>query len=435
MMFQPRVDPSGTPEMQNLVDRGMQSVFSRWRFVAVALFMMPSFYGGVLWAAWMLLYFLRLIDWNEPSPIAIVIFCCVQLSYGLSIASFYPMYLRWYTGIHSERDPHVPTGGGQSVGLVILSLHFVGFLGLFLFVTVIAGELGGYKGFLQALAFSSWRIREANGRIDPLGVELTYLGWLAIFLTALVASQRRIPVAWKILAVMQFAGNLIFIDRTRPFWILFVSLLLLLPFNKSLSLRKLLMGTFGVVGALVAIFLLVAQWIGKNVNDDRFGTTQLPYWAQGLYYYGTGSFAYFNEIISTQTLSVALPERTFAPFFKILAMVGVGPHPSSEILPFLSVPFPTNVGTFLQVFYQDGGLFYLIIGVFVYSFGSDAVALLLLRTRNAYACVLWANIAFMTAIGFFVPRIGSTGLWLFGLAFAVSVTLGKLRALLRISPD
>jgi hypothetical protein len=205
--------------------------------------------------------------------------------------------------------------------------------------------------------------------------------------------------------------------------------MLFLPFSRKISLRRLILGMTTVAVVLMTLFLVIAQWIGKNVQDDRFGDTALPYWAQGIYYYGTAGLAYFDHIFEGQSLAVGLPERTMAPLFKILSLVGVGPAPPPEVLPFHDVPFPTNVGTFLQPFYEDGGLLYLIVGVLLYSFGWNLVGLLLLRSGDALAIVMWANICFMTAIGFFVPKVGSTGTWVIAIVGFLSLLMASFQTL------
>ena len=399
------------------------------------LFLMPSFYGGALWLSWLALYLLRLIEWNRPTSYALMVFSFVAVSYTLSTAVFYSAYRSLHVHTLRPRSTATRTPRLQISKPLIGTFHLVGFLGLAMFLHSTAIALGGYAEMLTYLTSEPWRIRAATLAEDMPGVELTYFGWIAIFLTVLWRVQGKVPLVWVAAAAVQFAGNFLFIDRTRPAWIIFVAVMLIIPYGRFASPRKLITLTATVAAGLLGLFVVIARWSGRYASGDMYGDTPLPYWAQGLYSYGTGSFAYFSEVFRGESLAVGLPERTMAPVFKVLSLLGIGPAPPPEVLEFQSVPYEVNVGTFLQPFYQDGGVLYLCVGVVLYSFGWDIVGLLLLRIRDPFAVILWANLCFMTAIAFFVPKVGSTALWLFALMALGSVLWVPMRQLILIEDD
>src|SRR5439155_17556648 len=101
------------------------------------------------------------------------------------------------------------------------------------------------------------------------------------------------------------------------------------------------------------------------------------------------------------------------------AAVGIVPSPPSQINEYFSMPFTTNVGTFLEPFYRDGGFTFAFAAILVHSFGLDWLGLALLRSGRRLALFAWANLCFVTFISFFTPKITGFPTWLFtGLAIA-----------------
>jgi len=305
---------------------------------------------------------------------------------------------------------------------VIGVFHTAGFIGIGIYVYTVASTLGGLNKLLQLLQGqgNSYLIREENTLRDYPGLELTYLGWLAIWLTIISRSQRGISWVWVFVSLVQFAGNLLFVDRTRPSWIIFVGAMLLILYSNR-SPAQLVRNVFVQALCLLGLFVAISIWSGKRVYGNPYGETPLPNWAVGVYLYGTGGFAYFDKLLRTETPDLGFPTRVVTPFVKVTSLLRLSPPPPNEVLEFLSVPFRTNVGTFLEPFYQDGGLLYVFMGVVIYSFGFNWWGIILLKTRSSFGKVLWANLCFTAAIGFFVPKVGATALWL-----VVLLTVGSL---------
>ena len=117
-----------------------------------------------------------------------------------------------------------------------------------------------------------------------------------------------------------------------------------------------------------------------------------------------------------------VPERALYPALKALAALNMTPSPPSQLNDYYSVPFPANVGTFLEPFYHDGGMAFAFVAIVVHSFGLDWLGLAFLRTTRRLALFGWANLCFVTVIGFFTPKITGFPTWLFtGLAILAAL--------------
>jgi len=379
------------------------------------LFYMPSAYGFILWNAWLVLYWLKLIPLDDTEPESNLLYLAVAAAFLCSAAVSARSYKTLDTRRRASEDASAPWP--RTAWISLLGLHALGAAGIVLYVRDFASHLGGLNGFILTLANEPYKIRWESELTSSTGTQVSYAGWLAIALTVIGVQRGGLRRRWWALAAVQFSGNLLFLDRTRPTWILFTALVALLP-GTRIAGRRLAVRLAGGLAGAVLVFLLLGSWIGKvNVDHQEFRSSSLPPALESLYIYGVSGFAYFNRILSTEHNQEYLPLRTAYPLFKALAAVGLSKPPPSQILEFLSIPMDTNVGTFLEPFFRDGGLPYLIFGILFYSFGLDWLARGLWRRGTPLCDFAAANLCFASFIGFFTPKIGDTPLWIFcGLA-------------------
>lgn len=383
-----------------------KEAISRWSH----LFFMPSLYGGVMWGAALALYGARLVEWERNSAYTTVIFLIVEAAFISSVVLFSPMYRSWLSAQRSTDGPQLRTS--SPIRLIVL-LHSIGFIGLAKYVIDFSEGFGGIEGFIIALFSQSYLIRGAAEDTFSIGIQLSYFGWIAIALTVLQVTQKRISRWWLTIALLQFCGNLMFIDRTRPIWILFTSFLMVLLGLPKLNVLKILRwATLGCVMAVTA-FLGIAEWIGKIPEEGTYGTSTLTPQAENVYHYITAGFPYFNRILEEQRAVSYVPERTLYPAAKMLSSLNLVEPPPSQINDFEYLPFETNVGTFLEPLYRDGGILFVTLGIITYSFCLDLVGLKLLRSRTLLTTYAWANICFVSLMGFFTPKLSTFPVWLF----------------------
>lgn len=388
--------------------------------VSTRLLTQPSFYGLLSWLVWFSLYITRLLEWNEATAEMVVISIGVIVCFAAS-------------AILSVSLPSRQTGKTIPSGLILIyALHVIGFVGLGVYIVTFSQALGGFDRFKMALVSESYRIRWEAESTESIGTQISYAGWLAIGLTAVHFATAKKRSRWLVaVAVLQFAGNFIFIDRTRPLWLLFTAVLSFTIARKLVATKKVLIVGFGLSVLSVLVFIVVGDWIGKT-EFGGFQNSPIPKPLQPVVLYGTGGFAYFNDMLENNEPIAHVPERTLYPFFKILAAVGVTREPPSQINDIYAVPYETNVGTFLEPFYRDGGPWYMVFGILLHSFGFDFLARLFVKSGRPLAVFACANLCFADFISFFTPKLGNPPFVLF---IALGIGAVGLQMLFRKRPS
>ena len=377
-----------------------------------AVFYIPSFYGAVTWGAWLFLYALNLIRVNDFNNSALAVFILTEVLFILSVFVSFPRY-----GHLLNHSKNAVVLGSDTDGFIgkpfLLTLHLMGFLGLLKYLIDLAHYFGGINSVLFALLYEAATIRGDVDLPASLGTPLSYFGWLAIAFTVFALANKKISKWWILLIALQFLGNLMYVDRTRPIWILFTSLLMILPSSAHPTIQKIVKWMSVVLVISIVLFWLVAEWTGKTYYEDKFENPKIPGMTQVMYAYGVSGFAYFNHMLANNEPISYKPERTLYPLLRFLSRFGLTNEPPGMILEFYDVPFETNVGSFLEPFYRDGGFLFVLLGIIIYSFGFDLLAFKFLEFKNPFALYVWSNLCFTSFIAFFTPKITQFPIWLF----------------------
>lgn len=378
----------------------------------------PSFYGFCTWAATYLIYISDLLPWEPAAPE-------VHLIFILQMALFFAATLLFskYFAVEKQTGRSLWSIRIPSVWVVVC-LHAIGFAGIAKFALDFSPSLP--DGFVGSLLGDSSQIRALGAEMTSVGTQLSYFGWLAIGISV---CYRKINWWLISISLLQLFSNFVFIDRTRPVWILFTVFLCLVWTRKDLDGWRVFryLALLGIV--FILLFVAVALWSGKT-GDGLFDDNVNPL-IGSLYLYLTAGFAYFGHMLQVELPpDYLVPERIFAPALTVLAGFGISAPPPTQILDFYEMPYPSNVGTALEPFYRDGGFVFLMVGMLIYSFGFNIFGLWLLKSRNAVAVYAWATLCFCNFIGFFTPKIGNFPVWFFvivGVVAALSFS-GKLRS-------
>jgi hypothetical protein len=372
-----------------------------------ALMFTPSAYGILGWALSGVLYLLRVLPWEQPDKLTLLVLALVLFAFAASLV--------WQMRQKSAPLSRIEFGRGYSAIEVIF--HFVGFTGVALYARDMAAILGDFQIFVAAAVSASYAIRWVAADSTSIGTQLSYLSWIAAALSAarLVQHPR---LSWRYpVLLLQLLGNLLFIDRTRPIWIGFCILLVAISAKGMPSRRAAMRAMLTIPGAAFAIFLLVGSWIGKIPDGNAYGSSALPPAAQNVSMYLTSGFAYLNRMLTWPEPVDYRPVRTLSPVVNLLAAVGVTDRAPSQVNEEYLIPIMTNVGTFSEPFYRDGGMVYLLIGVVIQTFLVDALARWFLTFATPFCRYAAAVLCFTSAVAFFTPKITTTPVWLFlGLA-------------------
>jgi hypothetical protein len=396
-----------------------------------ALFFLPSFYASATWLVALTLYHWRLMDWFPTSTEAVVAYWATAAVFVLATVLHWPSsqrllgQLRTCRSLDGRFDVHMLYAAPS---WALAGLHLLGFTGLALYLSEITGRFGGLEGLTAVLLSESYLIRQSE--IDLVSIYISYFGWIAVPLSVLrMRATRRISLPLATMTALQFAGNLLFLDRTRPVWLVFMSVIILLPLLDDISFRSIAKRLLALVMLGLFAFFSIGIWLGKTGEAFAYyGDVRVDHHFAALYYYLTGGFAYMSAQIEAGPPASFGLEQSLYPLYKLGTMIGVNDSPPSQVLPFIDLPFPANVGTFLEPYFMDGGYALMILAVVVHAFGLNAAALALLRSFSAWGWFLWSNLCFIGFIAFFVPKLVSTPVWMF---FAIGIPLLVLRFLRR----
>ena len=188
-----------------------------------------------MWVSAFLLYYYGPIPWNPPTESLWIVFLTGAVCFLLSaLFSIFVLNARAHTPvgwwvIRPKLLPgYYPT----------LAMHLVGFVGIGTYVSDFGRSMGDLNSFQQAFVYQSYLIRMEAENTTSYGFQVSYFGWVAIGLSLLYKS----PSVWKkriliLFSLIQLVANTVFIDRTRPTWIIFTAVVLFVITSHRLNFR------------------------------------------------------------------------------------------------------------------------------------------------------------------------------------------------------
>lgn len=394
------------------------------------LIYIPSFYGTIFFNLFYFFYLLDIIKFDEGCFTAHVIFGLSSFLFIFNTIIFLKYYKIVIEKKFSAVGDLVHDKNIRFIKIIMFLFYGIGFLGGFLYLVGVADFFGGFLNFFLVLFSDSSSEIRANGDAysDSVGIQLSYFSWIASAITLSLIVTRKISKKYYILFVFNILINLLFIDRTRPIWILITSLLSVLPFiHFKLTNRKILKYFITFSVAIMFIFSLLAIISNKQTDKSNFNSWDLPPEIIGILNYGVSPFAYFNYMIIHEDIEEITLDRTIYPLKKVTSQLGLTKEPSSLINEFYYVPTPTNVGTFLEPFYRDGGYFFVFLGILLHTFVFNIMGLYFLKNKNLFGNYAYSNICFINLFSFFTPKINNFPIWLFFLIGIVAINLNKVK--------
>lgn len=325
----------------------------------------------------------------------------------VSVFVFSPFYSRLKVDI-----------GKPNTAFVFLFLT-LGVVGLVEYIYNLGSYFGGLMEFVEVLLTAPYKIRWANTDLSNAPF-LVYFGWVGFFLALLARKVGHSGVLiffmW-VLVALNFFGNFLFLDRTRPFWLIFFAILVYVL--TSGGGMRVWVRFFVSLGGLLFVFVLIGFMVGKIELSSLYEKIEI---------YFISGFLYFDNLVFSSPDFSGF--RLFYPLGKIFEALGVGVYVPPQILPFLDVPFSTNVATYLEPAFVDWGIWGVVIFLFFHSFILDYFALFLLRSERAALMLLWAVFCFCNFMAFFVPKINTTFVFFVFFIFVVYLLWSAFRSLL-----
>jgi hypothetical protein len=183
---------------------------------------------------------------------------------------------------------------------------------------------------------------------------------------------------------------------------------------RNLTGQKLIRIALVNATAALAVFVILGAWIGKIDLSASSGVdrTTMTESLEPAYFYATSGFAYLNRILVDEQPAWSLA-RSGYPLAMVAYQAGLAERPPPQVNEFINVPMLTNVGTFLEPLYRDGGVGLLIGGLVLLPFLSGLLGLWLLRQASVFGLVGWSTTCFCSFMSFFTPKFNNAPTWLF----------------------
>jgi oligosaccharide repeat unit polymerase len=363
------------------------------------ILMPPSFY---MWSSWIAVLFIYLLQPIPLEPLRLdflfIIFYVVLVAL-ISNLIFKEVYFRKNTQLRLRAT-------SMSL-LVFVACTLLGFVGIYSYLIYISNIMGGMGALLALIIINPLEIRAIA--IDELGgaVQLSYFSWISIGIGTFLVLQPGYRKSTKLFLILLVAGtfilNMLFIDRTRPIWLIFIVAITCISLSKN-PRRAMVRFVILTPITILLLFVLFSIFTGKLTEGGLTETLSI---------YILSGFSYSNFLSGSLMEFDYMPIRTFYPVSKVLEAFGFTTDVPSQILEFYDVPFPTNVGGFVEPLLSDGGMVFVILGVPLIVLMTDWLGLASLQSRTYFGVFLYANLIFINFFSFFVAKFSSTPIYLF----------------------
>ncbi len=377
------------------------------------LFFMPSFYLLSTFTCTYLLYLSGIIGWEQPPEE--LHFWCVStiLIAAISFLIFHKNINKEINAAEKKQEVNQPYLSGKIQWILLFSMLLLGALGIVKYVLDYSKFVGAFGILVSIFTEDTGQLRTMADNVESWGTQLSYFTWIAAFIIAMDMGSKKLSYRWGFLLFLIVLLNSIFLDRTRPVWIIFTCVLcFFMTRYHSFSRKNIVYILSAVILFFISLFVAIGSLLGKGADDENYLTVDLPKWTQSIFLYLTSSFAYLGRLIHMDMSVDYYPARITYPLQKFLAKAQWVDQPPSQILDFYHLPLITNVGTFLEPFFQDGGRVFLFLAIIIHTLLFDYWTLYLLKKRySVFSIITISTLCFTNFIGFFVPKITSTATW------------------------
>ncbi|MGG9970622.1 O-antigen polymerase [Ferruginibacter sp. SUN002] len=386
------------------------------------LFFLPSFYLLVTFTIAYVFYLSDVINWEQP-PVELHYWSIITVLSALLSSLVHSKKVNTIINENTFRNNiSTPFLTDNTRKLFLAGILIIGLLGVAKYVLDYSKFLGAFGVFYSIFMEDTGQLRTLAENVESVGTQLSYFSWLAAFIITVDVAAKNISKKYLFLVFFIILLNSIFLDRTRPIWIIFTcALCYFITTYQLYSRKKIVYFISGMIASFVGLFILIGSLLGKGSSDESYTKFNLPKEVQPFFLYLTSSFAYLGRLFYYDAPNDYLPVRIAYPVTKLMSKFGLAEKPPNPILEFFTVPLLTNVGTFLEPFYQDGGRLFLAFGIILHTFLFDKIAMYFMNRISPASIIAISTLCFINFIAFFVPKVTTPAVWLI-LAFCFILT-------------
>jgi len=241
------------------------------------LFFMPSFYLFLTFSLSYGLYLTNVIAWEVP-PIELHFWSIMtSLISLLSVVVHQKKYRQLINGIELQQKIKTPFLSNRIHLLLFLAFTAIGLLGIIKYVMDYSSLLGAFSILTTFFMEDTGKLRTFADNVESIGTQLSYFSWFSAFIITAECANKRISKKWLFAVVFIILGNCLFLDRTRPVWLIFVCMLIYFFITYEAHARKKILRIIGTVGAFfVGFFILIGSLLGKDGGVVSYTQYDLP---------------------------------------------------------------------------------------------------------------------------------------------------------------
>jgi oligosaccharide repeat unit polymerase len=388
---------------------------------------MPSFYLFLTFSLAYTLYLTNVIAWETP-PIELHFWCIItSLSAFMSMKINGKKFQHAINEIQLQQEIKKPFLTSNINKILFLSFTVIGILGILKYIMDYSSLLGAFSILTAFFVEDTGKLRTFAENVESIGTQLSYFSWFSAFIITVECANKHISRKWLYAVSGIILLNCLFLDRTRPVWLIFVCMLIYFFITYETHARQKIVRIISSVGLFfIGFFILIGSLLGKDGGVVSYTQYDLPAPIQLVLVYFTSSFAYLGRIFQLDYPIDFYPMRVTYPLQKVFAKLSMVEQPPPQVLEFMSVPHLTNVGTFLEPFLRDGGWVFILAGILLHSFVFDKIAMGVLKRITSMGVIIIATLCFINFMAFFVPKIVSTATWFtLILAFVLHIYTGS----------
>jgi hypothetical protein len=262
------------------------------------LFFMPSFYMLATFSLSYLMYVGGIIAWEQP-PAELHFWCSITILFSLlSIVIHFNNYKLAINRNDFSSNVNHNYLKGDVQWVIFIGINIIGLLVVVKYILDYSNYLGQFGIFITLFTEHTGQLRTLSENVESSGTQISYFSWIAAFILTTQISSKKISKWWILWLALIVLLNSIFLDRTRPVWIIFTCALCYFLVRYNLYSRKKIISVIGGIAAFfVTLFIAIGTLLGKGADEENYLTVDLPKWVQPIFLYFTSSFAYLGRLL------------------------------------------------------------------------------------------------------------------------------------------
>jgi oligosaccharide repeat unit polymerase len=341
-------------------------VFSLLVFVVISIYAKDIWFNPVVfhWLTWSCVFFLNeipLLNYYQISGKTLIYFYVSSLSFSLGYFFYVFVGIKHNNSLFKKKNEYI---NHEKLETVIYVIFFISSV-LFSYYLISLHKIYGIVNVINS-GGTVFRAYQKFGIVPP-GFHYFYLMNVNVLISSYFLMSCKIFKKKVLLILIYSLFSLLFTGAKTNFisgisTILFVYSLVNI---KKFYIKKFLKSFSIVFSVSILAFLIISGLTKEFGSSSLLDVNNL--WLSKLTiasYYITSPIHVFDQITLDKSIQYTYGQYLFLPILKFVSFLGFDYSPPSHIGKFYFTPYPSNIGTYLDVMYKDFGT----VGIFAVPF-------------------------------------------------------------------